>query len=363
MRGWPRVYAHFDMDAFYVSVELGRRPELRGKPVVVCGDSPRAVVTTASYEARRYGIGSAIPAAWARRRCPQAVFIPPDFDLYRARSREVMGALREHFDLVEVAGLDEAYVDLAGLGRPRAACRWAQAAIREGTGLGCSVGIGPSKLVAKVASDAEKPDGFVVLNRAQACERFATASPGIVPGVGPRTLARLRERGIETLGALGATPDEQLAGWFGARMGPALGRIARFEDARTVEPVRRAKSESRETTFRSDLSGLAALEPILERLSAELCAALAKRGRRGRTIGIKVRLDDFSTHTRARTLAAPTGDLATVGGVARQLLREFAPPRPVRLLGVRVAGLEEPGAEAAAAPPPAGEREQLGLEL
>jgi DNA polymerase-4 len=351
------------MDAFYVGVELGRRPELRGKPVVVCGDSPRAVVTTASYEARRYGIGSAIPAAWARRRCPEAIFIAPDFDLYRARSREVMGVLREHFEVVEVVGLDEAYVDLAGLGRPRAACRRVQSAIRGRTGLGCSVGIGPSKLVAKVASDAEKPDGFVVLDRAQACERFATASPGLLPGIGPRTLARLRERGIETLGALGATPDEELARWFGARMGPALGRIARFEDGRTVEPVRRAKSESRETTFRSDLSGLAALEPILERLSGELCAALAKRGRRGRTIGIKVRLDDFSTHTRARTLPAPAGDLATVASVARQLLRDFAPPRPVRLLGVRVAGLEEPDEDAAQVAPPAGEREQLGLEL
>jgi len=355
--------AHVDMDAFYVSVELRRRPELRGKPVVVCGDSPRAVVTTASYEARRFGIGSAIPAAWARRRCPEAVFIAPDFDLYRARSREVMGVLRDHFEVVEAVGLDEAYVDLAGLDRPRAACRRAQAAIRDRTGLGCSVGIGPSKLVAKVASDAEKPDGFVVLDRAQACARFAMASPGLVPGIGPRTLARLGERGIETLGALGATPDEELARWFGARVGPALGRLARFEDARTVEPVRRAKSESRETTFRSDLSGLAALEPILERLCGELCAALAGRRRRGRTIGIKVRLDDFSTHTRARTLAAPTADAVVVGSVARELLRDFAPPRPVRLLGVRVAGLEEPVEEAAEAPPPAKEREQLGLEL
>jgi DNA polymerase-4 len=349
--------AHIDMDAFYVSVELQRRPELRGRPVVVCGDSPRAVVTTASYEARRYGIGSAIPAAWARRRCPDAVFVTPDFDLYRSRSREVMAVLRDHFEVVEVVGLDEAYVDLRELARPRAACRRAQAAIRERTGLGCSVGMGPSKLVAKVASDAEKPEGFVVLDRERARERFAGASPGLVPGIGPRTLARLRENGIDTLGALGATPEAELSRWFGGRLGPALGRLARFEDDRAVQPIRHAKSESRETTFRADLRGLEALEPALDRLSAELCAALAGRGRRGRTIAIKVRLDDFSTHTRARTLAAPTAELEVVARVARELLREFDPPRPVRLLGVRVAGLEEP----TRAPALGERREQLGL--
>jgi DNA polymerase-4 len=285
------------------------------------------------------------------------VFVAPDFDLYRSRSREVMAVLRDHFEVVEVVGLDEAYVELTGLSRPRAACRRAQAAIRERTGLGCSVGIGPSKLVAKVASDAEKPDGFVALNREQACERFAGASPGLVPGIGPRTLARLRESGIDTLGALGAAPDAELSRWFGGRLGPALGRLARFEDERAVQPVRHAKSESRETTFRTDLRGLDALEPELDRLSAELCAALARGGRRGRTIAIKVRLDDFSTHTRARTLPAPAAGVDVVGRVARELLREFDPPRPVRLLGVRVAGLEEPARD----PAPDERREQLGL--
>jgi DNA polymerase IV len=328
------------MDAFYVSVELKRRPELRGKPVVVCGDSPRAVVTTASYEARRYGIESATPAAWARRRCPQAVFVQPEFDLYRARSAEVMAVLREHFDRVEAMGLDEAYVDLRGLDRPRAAVRRAKAAVRERTGLCCSVGVGPSKLVAKVASDAEKPDGFVVLTRSEARERFSGASPVLVPGIGPRTVQRLEERGVTTLGELGATPESELVGWFGTRHGPALGRMARFEDARVVEPVRIAKSESRETTFRHDLSGLAALDPVLERLSLDLCRGLAKNGRRGRTVGIKVRLDDFSTHTRARTLAEATADPTVVGGIAVELLRDFDQGRPVRLLGVRVAAFD-----------------------
>src|SRR5881409_2612998 len=160
--------AHLDMDAFYVSVELQRRPELRGRPVVVAGSGPRAVVTTASYEARRFGVFSATPAERARRLCPDAIFVPPDFDLYRRRSGEVMEVLREQVDLVEVVGLDEAYLDLTGLDRPKAAARRVKAAVRERTGLGCSIGIAPSKLVAKVASDAEKPDGFVVLSRSEA---------------------------------------------------------------------------------------------------------------------------------------------------------------------------------------------------
>src|SRR2546430_5469041 len=176
-----RVIAHVDMDAFYVSVELQRRPELRGLPVVVAGSGPRAVVTTASYEARRYGVFSATPAERARRLCPRAVFVPPDFELYRARSREVMAVLHEHVDRVEVVGLDEAYLDLTGLDRPRAAARRVKQAARERTGLGCSIGLGPSKLVAKVASDAEKPDGFVELSRAAACERFAGSSPALIP--------------------------------------------------------------------------------------------------------------------------------------------------------------------------------------
>jgi DNA polymerase IV len=336
-----RCIAHVDMDAFYVSVELQRRPELRGKPVVVAGSGARAVVTTASYEARRYGIFSATPAAWARRRCPEAVFIPPDFEAYRARSRDVMAVLREHVERVEVVGLDEAYLDLTGLQRPKAAARRLQAAIKERTGLGCSIGIAPNKLVAKMASDAEKPDGFVVLSRGQARQRFADASPGLVPGIGPKTVERLAAQGISTLGALAATPPDRLAELFGARLGPYLVSLARFEDERSVETVRVAKSESRETTFERDLRGLEALQPVLHRLAEELCSTLARQERAGRTIGIKVRLDDFSTHTRARTLGEPTNDLDTVRRVATQLLDEFDPPRPVRLVGVRVAGLDE----------------------
>jgi DNA polymerase-4 len=344
-----RVIAHVDMDAFYVSVELQRRPELRGKPVVVAGSGARAVVTTASYEARKFGVFSATPAAWARRRCPDAVFIPPDFEAYRARSREVMAVLKDHIERVEVVGLDEAYLDLTGIDRPKAAARRVKAAVLERTGLCCSIGIGPNKLVAKMASDADKPDGFVVLSREMAIERFGPEPPGLVPGIGPKTAERLKQRGIETLRQLADTPDDQLAEMFGGRLGPHLARLARFEDDREIETVRIAKSESRETTFETDLRGLAALEPVLETLTGQLCETLVKQGNSGRTIGIKVRLDDFSTHTRAKSLAEPTNERDTVLAVARQLLRDFNPPRPVRLLGVGVSGLDHGETTAAAA--------------
>jgi DNA polymerase-4 len=320
-----RRIAHVDMDAFYVSVELQRRPELRGKPVVVAGTGPRAVVTTASYEARRFGVFSATPASRARQLCPQAVFVPPDFDAYRARSREVMAVLKAQLERVEVVGLDEAYLDLTGLDRYRTAARRVKEAVRQATGLGCSIGIGPSKLVAKVASDADKPDGFLELTRDEARARFATASPGLIPGIGPKTVGRLERHGVTTLGALARIGEERLAEWFGSRLGPYLGRLARFEDERQLSTVRIAKSESRETTFDRDLRGLEALEPVLERLASGLCETLGRHDSRGRTIGIKVRFDDFSTVTRARTLETPVNELETVLSVARALLEELGP--------------------------------------
>jgi len=335
-----RCIAHLDADAFYVSVELLRRPELRGRPVVVAGSGPRAVVTTASYEARRFGVGSAIPAARARRLCPDAVFLEPDFAHYRAVSAALMGLVRAQVEHVEVIGLDEAYLDLSGMVAPRAAMRRLLAEILSATGLTCSVGIGPNKLVAKVASDAEKPHGFVVLTRAAACERFAQAPPTLLPGIGAKTAERLAELGIATIAALGATPEPALVERFGARLGPYLAARARFEDDAPVTEERIAVSESRETTFPRDIADPGELERILGELSDRLCAALVEQRRRGRTVAIKVRLDDFSTHTRARTLPAAVNEPERVGAIARELLREFAPPRPVRLLGVRVAGFE-----------------------
>jgi len=359
--------AHLDADAFYVSVELLRHPELRGLPIVVAGSGPRAVVTTASYEARRYGVGSAMPAARARRLCPDAMFLAPDFAAYRAASARLMGIVRSHIERVEVVGLDEAYLDVSGLYSPRAAMRRLLADIRASTGLGCSIGIGPNRLVAKVASDAEKPEGFVVLTRAQACARFATSPPQLVPGIGPKTAARLNALGLSTLAAVAAAPEQLLVQRFGPNLGRELRRRARFEGGGAVGAPRKVVSESRERTFDRDIGDRHEQREVLARLAHELCSGLAAHGRRGRTIAIKVRLDDFTTVTRARTLAEPTCDGALVAELALALLADYAPPRPVRLLGVRVAGLAGEGPRAAAehepAPAPPGERSQLVLPL
>jgi len=335
------LVAHLDADAFYVSIELGRRPELRGRPVVVAGSGPRAVVTTASYEARRYGVGSAMPASRARRLCPQAVFLAPDFSTYREISARMMAIVRATVERVEVVGLDEAYLDLDGLFSPRAAMRRLLAEISAELGLTCSVGIGPNKLVAKVASDAEKPEGFVVLSREQACARFSDASPSLVPGIGPKTTARLLEMGYATLGQLAAAPEQLLAERFGPNLGRDLARRARFEHEGPVSAARKVVSESRERTFDVDISDMPQMVGIMREMAVALCESLDRHGRSGRTIAIKVRLDDWTTVTRAHTLAAPTRDPELVTGEALRLLGEYSPARPVRLLGVRVAGLHD----------------------
>ena len=359
---FERTVAHLDMDAFYASVELRRRPQLKGKPVVVCGSGPRAVVTTASYEARRLaGIHSAMPAAVARRRLPDAVYLQPDFAAYREASAQVMAILRRNAETVEVVGLDEAFVELTGLFSPKATMRRIAAEIRAETGLGCSIGISESRMLAKIVSELGKPGGLVVLSRGQALERFAADSPALVPGIGPKTVARLEEIGIGTLAALGAAEPAALERAFGPRQGRWLRRGARFEDDTPVTVVRETKSQSAETTFDVDVGERAELEAHLGRLAARLCRRLRERELAGRTVGIKVRLDDWTNVTRSQTLAEATADPAVVAPVALDLLRAYDPPRPVRLLGVRVAGFEE-GGEADGARPAAGEPQlRLGL--
>ena len=333
-----RTIAHLDMDAFYASVELRRRPELRGRPVVVCGSGPRAVVTTASYEARKLaGIHSAMPAAVARRRLPDAVYLRPDFGAYREASGEVMAILRRNAETVEVVGLDEAYVDLSGLFSPKATMRRIAAEIRAETGLTCSIGISENRMLAKITSELGKPAGLVLLSRGQALERFAAESPGLVPGIGPKTVQRLERMGIRTLADLRAQDEQGLKRAFGPRMGGWLSRRARFEDETPLTVVREAKSQSAETTFDVDVADRDALAASLTSLSEELCRRLQARDLRGRTIGIKVRLDDWTNVTRSHTVERPTNDPAQVTAVALDLLAAYAPPPPVRLLGVRVA--------------------------
>ncbi|MQA74041.1 MAG: DNA polymerase IV [Solirubrobacterales bacterium] len=332
-----RRVAHLDMDAFYVAVELLRRPELRGKPVIVAGRGPRAVVTTASYEARPYGVGSAMPVAHARRSCPDLVHLPVDMAHYRERSREVMALIAALELPIEPVSLDEVYVELTSTPDPVSRMSGLVREIRERFRLDASVGIGPNKLVAKVASDAEKPCGFVVLTREQAAVRFASAPPRLIPGVGPKTAERLAALGVETIGALQRHPADDLIRRFGQSHGRALHERAHFRDE---SPVARGelKSRSVETTFDRDIADLARLEGILTEQAQRLGAELARREHAGRTIAIKVRLDDWTTYTRARSLEEATLDVATITAVACELLRRNPPARPVRLLGVRVGG-------------------------
>jgi DNA polymerase-4 len=333
-----RVIAHVDIDAFYASVELTKRPELRGKPVIVSGSGPRAVVTTASYEARAYGVGSAMPASQARRLCPDAIVVPPDFTAYRDVSRKVWDLVRAEVPLVDQVGIDEAYLDITDLVAPKAFMRTLVAQIEEKTGMTASVGIGPNKLIAKVASGCEKPRGMVALSREMACERFATSPPSLIPGIGPKTAAKLAGMGIVTIAALRDTDEATLVERFGSNLGRFLLRRAHFEDDGRVQTERTVVSQSNERTFDQDISDRAELEGILRRLSEQLCESLRRKEREGRTIGIKVRLADFTTVTRARTIDTPTADPDVVGGIAAELLRAYDPPQPVRLLGVRVAG-------------------------
>jgi len=337
-----RTIAHLDMDAFYASVELRRRPELRGKPVVVCGSGPRAVVTTASYEARRLaGIHSAMPAAVARRRLPNAVYLRPDFPAYREASAQVMEVLRRNVETVEVVGLDEAYLDLTGLFSPKATMRRIVAQIREETSLTCSVGISENRVLAKIVSELGKPAGLVVLSREQALERFAEHSPGLVPGIGPKTVERLQRLGVRTLAQLRERERGELESLFGPRSGAWLHARGRLRDETPIVAERETKSQSAETTFDADVADRAELEAHLGELSGELCRRLRTRRLEGRTIGIKVRLDDWTNVTRSHTLEEPTSDPAVVGPVALDLLRAYDPQRPVRLLGVRVASFEQ----------------------
>jgi nucleotidyltransferase/DNA polymerase involved in DNA repair len=337
-----RTIAHVDMDAFFVSVELLSRPELRGKPVVVAtGTDPhaRGVVMAASYEARRFGVHSALPLAIAHRRCPQMVMVPRDFGRYRQVSSKVMEVLRGYSEVVEVAGLDEAYLDLSGSPAPKARARSLKAEVREATGLVCSVGIGPNKLVAKIASDLDKPDGFCVLDAQRMLEAVGDRPASLIPGVGPKTQERLERAGIRTVAELAAAGDEALHAALG-RPGADLRARAQGIDERPLETNRERKSESRETTFAADVSDPAVLRETLSRLAGSVCEGLAGEGLAGRTVTVKLRLAPFRTRTRSQTLPEATCDAKVVAAIGAELLERFELDAPVRLIGVGISSLE-----------------------
>jgi DNA polymerase IV len=330
-----------DMDAFYVSIELLRHPELRGKPVVVAYDGPRGVVTTASYEARKYGVHSALPMVTARRRCPGLIVLPVDMQLYRRGSNKVMETLREFSDELEVVGLDEAYVDLSSSPVPQSRAHEIKRKVTEATRLVCSIGLAPNKLMAKIASDLDKPDGFFVLDHDNWLPVVGDKPASLLPGVGSRTAEKLRGIGIETVAQLADADEQSLEGAFGPRHGRGLRQRANGIGSERLNMERVRKSESRETTFPEDVIDRAVLADRVERLARSVCKSLASHGRRGRTVTLKIRLQPFKTYTRSRTLPSHTCDPDQVVATARELLDKFDPQRPVRLVGVGLAGLAE----------------------
>jgi DNA polymerase-4 len=344
-----RWIAHVDMDAFFVSAELLRRPELRGKPVVVAtGSDPRArgVVMAASYEARRFGVHSAVPLAVAYRRCPQAILIPRDMAYYSELSRKVMAMLDRYSDRVQVMGLDEAYLDLTESAAPRACGRRIKHDMRRELGMTCSVGLAPNKLLAKIASDLDKPDGFRVLMADELLAAVGDRPASLIPGVGPKTAERLRRLGISTVADLAHADGARLERALGPRLGAALRARANGVDERPLETTHERKSESCETTFATDVDDRRVLDETLDRLVERLCRGLAKGGFRGRTITLKIRLRPFRTFTRSRTIEAPTRSPATIAQVAHELLDAFERDAPVRLLGVGVSSLQRDAVEA-----------------
>jgi DNA polymerase-4 len=337
------------MDAFFVAVELRRRPDLRGKPVVVAtGTDPaaRGVVMAASYEARKFGVHSALPLATAHRRCPDMVLVPRDMALYQEVSGHVMAIVREEVERVEVVGLDEAYLDLGGSPFPKSDCRRVKHRIREGTGLVCSIGLAPNKLLAKIASDLDKPDGFCVLTPEGMLDAVGDRPAALIPGVGPKTAERLRRAGVRTVRDLAHADAKTLAGAVGPRLGPELQARANGVDERTVETEREPKSESAETTFAQDVADRGLLHDTLDRLAARVCERLGRSGYRGRTVTVKVRLRPFRTFTRSQTLEAPTREVAIVQPLARELLGRVDMDAPVRLVGVGLSGLERDAEQA-----------------
>jgi DNA polymerase-4 len=344
-----RRILHCDMDCFYAAVHMRDDPGLAGLPVVI-GGSPegRGVVAAASYEVRRFGVHSAMPAARARRLCPDAVFLKPDFPRYRTESAEIFAIFHRFTPLVQAVSIDEAYLDvsdhLGALGSGTAVAREIKQRVLEERRLTVSIGVGPSRLVAKIASDFDKPDGLTVVPPHRVLDFLAPLPVRALPGVGPATERALKERlGVATVAELRAQPVELLAGRFG-RHGEGLHRYAWGIDERPVVTSRERKSLGTETTYGTDLEGLEVMDREVDRLAAEVAEGLAKRRIAARTVTVKVRYGDFTTVTRSRTLPWAVERQAEIAVQARRLLRlTDADHRPVRLLGVTASGLVRVG--------------------
>jgi DNA polymerase-4 len=379
------IIAHLDLDAFFAAVEELEQPDLRAKPLVVGGDPHgRGVVATANYEARKYGIHSAMSAAEALRRCPQAVFVRPRHRVYREYSQAVWTAVREVVPTVERTGLDEGYLDLtptidsirtgddsfgrvntaaaatppqprdrhrerclgevaADFARGRAVAEAVQAAVRGATSLTCSLGVASSKVVAKIASDRRKPGGLTVVPAGREARFLAPFDVRRLPGVGPRAEERLRRAGVETIGALAALPDAELKRLLPGKLGPLLRDRARGIDPRPLETVTETISISSEETFDRDIADPEQLKGEVRRMAAQVAERLERSSQSARTVTTKVRYPDFSIRSRSTTLPVAIDDAGRIAELACGLLDRALADRPgaLRLVGVGVSGLEE----------------------
>jgi DNA polymerase-4 len=405
----PRLIAHLDMDAFYASVELLRYPQLRGLPVVIGGGARhqpawetdpasgerrqrfarlrgytgRGVITTATYEARALGVNSAMGLMRAAQLAPDAVLLPVDFDEYRRYSRLFKSVVREIAPVVEDRGIDEVYIDLtevvaerlrgatgedgADVAREawwcaREVAREIKQSVRQATGLSCSVGLAPNKLLAKIASELDKPDGLTVVATHDIAARIWPLPVRRINGVGPKAAAKLARLGIATIGELAAADAKWLVQQFGASYGAWLAAAAQGRDERPVVVFSEPKSISRETTFERDLHAVRD-RAWLSQSFTELCRRVADDLRRkryaGKTIGLKLRFDDFRTVTRDTTLAVPTDDAAVIRRAAGQCLKRVELSRRIRLLGVRVGALVRASDAQNGAAPPVGAAERF----
>ncbi|MEV4541036.1 DNA polymerase IV [Micromonospora echinaurantiaca] len=334
---------HVDMDAFFAAVEVRRRPELRGRPVVVGGLGPRGVVSSASYEARRYGVRSAMPIMRARALCPDAVYLPPDFTQYTAASRAVMQIFRDVTPLVEPLSLDEAFLDVAGarrlFGPPAAIARLIRERVAAEQELTCSVGVAPSKFVAKLGSTRAKPDGLLVVPAGRVLEFLHPLPVAALWGVGERAAEALRRLGLNTIGDLAEAPLGMLRRAVGEASATHLHELAWGRDPRRVSPEHVEKSIGAEVTFDADVADPLEIRRALLALAEKVGARLRRAGQVGRTVSLKVRLTDFRTVNRSRTLAVPTDTAREVFDTVWALYTALDPGDRIRLVGVRVEGL------------------------
>ena len=340
-----RAILHIDMDAFYASIEQRDNPELVGKPVIIGGKVGRGVVSTASYEARKYGVRSAMPISEAVRRCPDGIYIPPNIPKYRAVSEQIMNIFHRYTPDVEAISLDEAFVDVTGsqklFGSAEQIGRAIKQSIYEELQLTASVGLAYNKFLAKLASDLDKPDGFYIVMPEDLQEKIWPLSIRRMMGVGHKTADMLERMGVKTIGQLAVMDSGLLEHIFG-KAGVQMHELGNGIDARMVESVREAKSFGRETTFPTDISDQYTLETVLFTLADDVCHSLRSHHVKGRTVSIKIRYPDFKSITRAITLEQYTSSFEPVYNAAKQLMeKHYTDGTPVRLIGVTVSNLKQ----------------------